>query len=90
MTEHRHDDRHELHDTAVHAEDVESGVAFTGEARNVSGTGLCFDAGIEPPVGAEMHVSLDGAAHARGTMEVTRVEKSSTGFRVSGRFARAS
>lgn len=88
MIEHRHDERHSLEDTSVHVEDVESGVEFTGEARNVSGDGLCFDTALEPPVGAEMNVELGGKEHARGRLAVTRVEKAEKGFRVSGHFAR--
>lgn len=72
------------HTTApVDVVDFESGVEFSGAARNVSAHGLKFHAGMEPPVGAELSVRV---GDARSQMQVTRVEACAAGgFDVAGR-----
>ena len=89
MTELRTDDRRDVSETRIDIVDDESGVSFSGEARNVSRSGLSFDTTLEPPVGAAMRVTLAGPESARGLLEVTRVESTDGHFRVSGKFARA-
>jgi hypothetical protein len=88
MTEQRLSDRHSLEETSVAVVDLESGVEFSGEASNVSGSGLKFNATMEPPVGAEMRVTLKGQENRSARLEVTRVERKSQCFEIAGRFSR--
>lgn len=84
MTEQRQDDRQDL-DTSLSVIDLESGVEFAGEARNVSGHGLMFHASMEPAVGADMQVTLSGK---KSNIRVLRVEPDDQGFAVAGRITR--
>jgi hypothetical protein len=85
MTEQREEERHDLECT-LSVVDVESGVEFEAEARNLSGHGLLFHAAMEPPVGADMQVSLSGA---RKNLRVLRVEaQAHGGFDVATRITR--
>jgi hypothetical protein len=84
VTEQRHEDRQDLEGTLC-VVDVESGVEFEAEARNLSGHGLLFHAAMEPPVGADMQVSLSGA---RKNIRVLRVEAEDGGFAVASRITR--
>jgi hypothetical protein len=83
MTEQRQDDRQHLEDTAVSVLDLESGVEFEGQGRNLSGHGLLFHASMEPVVGADLHVTLAGG---KKSVRVLRVEpKPEGGFDVATR-----
>ena len=83
MTEQRQDDRQHLEATSLCVVDLESGVEFAGEGRNLSGHGLLFHASMEPPVGAELHVTMQGQ---RSKVRVLRVEpQAQGGFAVAGR-----
>lgn len=75
MTEQREEERHDFEAT-LSVVDVESGVEFEAEAKNLSGRGLLFHAAMEPPVGADLQVSLAGA---RKTIRVLRVEAHARG-----------
>ena len=85
MIEQRAEERVELSDATVEVIDVESGVEFQALARDVSGGGLAFRSKMEPPVGADMKVSVRGV---RADLRVTRVEKQGDGFAVAGRLSR--
>lgn len=85
MTEQRQEDRQDLEGTLV-VVDVESGVEFEAEGRNLSSHGLLFHAELEPPVGADMQLSLSGA---RKNIRVLRVEPQARGgFDVASRITR--
>jgi hypothetical protein len=85
MTEQREEERHDL-DCNLSVVDVESGVEFEAAGKNLSGHGLLFHAAMEPPVGADLHVSLSGA---RKTIRVLRVEaQAQGGFDVATRITR--
>lgn len=88
MTEQRQDDRQHLEATSLSVLDLESGVEFEGEGRNLSGRGLLFHASMEPVVGADMHVTLSGEKPLRASIRVVRVEQSEGGFDVAGRITR--
>ena len=89
MTEQRQDDRQELEATSLSVVDLESGVEFEGEGRNLSGRGLLFHANMEPIVGADMQVTMSGGSSMRASIRVVRVEPESTGgFAVAGRITR--
>jgi hypothetical protein len=88
MIEQRLADRTELSDTTVQVVDVESGVEFRGEGLNVSGGGLSFRSELEPPIGADMKVTLKGARSLSAELKVTRVEKQDSGFAVAGTLSR--
>lgn len=82
MTEQRSDEREHLEATPLSVVDVESGVEFDGEAMNRSGHGLLFHAAMEPPVGADLQVTMSGQ---RSSVRVLRVEpKHEGGFDVAG------
>ncbi|MFT3713868.1 MAG: PilZ domain-containing protein [Archangium sp.] len=83
MTEQRDSERTEL-DATVAVVDVESGVEFSGAGRDVSSSGISFHAELEPPVGADMLVTMKGK---KSMMHVTRVERAANGFDVSGRLS---
>ena len=86
MTEQRMDDREPLEATPLNVVDVESGVEFDAEAMNRSGRGLLFHASMEPPVGADLQVTMSGQ---RSKVRVLRVEpKGDGGFDVAGRITR--
>ena len=86
MTEQRMDDREPLEATPLNVVDVESGVEFDGAAMNRSGHGLAFHASMEPPVGADLQVTLSGE---RSKVRVLRVEPTRDGgFDVAGRITR--
>lgn len=88
MTEQRQDDRLTLEDMSVAVVDHESGVEFSGEGLNASAKGLAFHASMEPPVGADLQVTLRGQKNLTAALRVTRVEKKSAGFDVAGRLSR--
>jgi hypothetical protein len=83
MTEQRESERSEL-DATVAVVDVESGVEFSGAGRDVSASGISFHAELEPPVGADMLVTLKGK---KAMMHVTRVKPTAQGFDVAGRLS---
>ena len=63
-----------------------AGVEFSAEGRNLSSHGLLFHADLEPPVGADMQISLSGA---RKNIRVVRVEpRARGGFDVASRITR--
>lgn len=72
--------------TSVSVVDVESGVEFCGDLKNVSLAGLMFHAHMRPVVGADMALRFEYAnrpmLHAR--MNVTRVEEQGTGYEIAG------
>ncbi len=83
MTEQRQDDRQHLEAASLSVIDLESGVEFAGEGRNLSGHGLLFHASMAPPVGADLHVTMQGK---RTKVRVLRVEpQAQGGFAVAGR-----
>ena len=83
MTEQRQDDRQHLEAASLSVIDLESGVEFAGEGRNLSGNGLLFHASMEPVVGAELHVTMQGK---RSRVRVLRVlPLAQGGFDVAGR-----
>ncbi len=86
MTEQRKEQRRTLSDTQIAVVDVESGVEFAGRGADVSASGLSFDAQMEPPVGADMLVTLTGDDNRRARLEVTRVQPTAQGFQVAGRW----
>lgn len=88
MTEQRTDNRHDLEHTTVEVLDLESGVEFEGEASNLSGSGLSFRSVMEPPVGADMRVTLQGQEALSAQLHVTRVQPVADGFQVAGRLSR--
>jgi PilZ domain len=88
MTDQRLAERRALSDTTVCVVDHESGVQFAGAANDVSNTGLSFRTELEPPVGADMSVRLQGSTALEGTLTVTRVSPGAGGFDVAGRLFR--
>ncbi len=72
--------------TNVSVVDLESGVEFDGDVKNVSLAGLMFHAHMEPVVGADMALRFEypnsPMLHAR--MNVTRVEEQAHGFAIAG------
>ncbi len=78
-----------LSDTSVGVIDIESGVEFAGEGRNLSTEGLSFLADMEPSIGADMQVVLRAKdprlAPLRATLKVLRVTRAGEGkWDVSG------
>ena len=88
MTEQRQDDRQHLEDTSIAVIDLESGVEFEGDGKNVSGRGLLFHAAMEPAIGADMQVTLSGATSMKARIQVVRVQPAAGGFDVAGRITR--
>ena len=89
MTEQRQDDRQDLEATSLSVVDVESGVEFEGEGRNLSGRGVLFHSEMEPVVGADMQVTMSGGKSMRASIRVVRVEPElNGGFAVAGRITR--
>jgi hypothetical protein len=85
MTEQRQEDRQDLEGT-ICVMDLESGVEFSAEGRNLSSHGLLFHADMEPPVGADMQISLSGT---RKNIRVVRVQPQERGgFDVASRITR--
>jgi hypothetical protein len=80
--DHRHDARAPLA-APLHVVDIESGVEFPAAAIDGTGTGLAFDAPMEPALGAEMEVTFRDSG-ASSLFKVLRIEVGSTGFRVAG------
>ncbi len=86
MTEQRMDDRESLQATPLDVVDMESGVEFDGSAMNRSGRGLLFHASMEPPVGADLQVTMSGQ---KSKVRVLRVEaKREGGYDVAARVTR--
>jgi hypothetical protein len=81
MTEQRQDNR-EVFETSLAVIDLESGVEFAGDVKNRSKHGLLFHAALEPALGADMQLTLEGR---RASIQVVRVEPSGNGFDVAGR-----
>ncbi len=76
---------------AVAVVDVESGVDFRGQLTDESSDGIKFRAGLEPAVGADMHVTVfEGAApRSAAEVQVLRVERAPSGeFEVAGRWVK--
>lgn len=88
MIEQRQSDRTELHDTLVEVIDMESGVEFSGQGLNVSGGGLSFQSPLEPPLGADVKVTLTGPLALKADMRVTRVEPREGRYAVAGTLSR--
>ena len=88
MTEQRQDDRQHLEDTSIAVVDLESGVEFEGDGKNLSSRGLLFHAGLEPAVGADMQVTLSGQKSMKARIQVVRVSPHAGGFDVAGRITR--
>jgi hypothetical protein len=94
MTNQRQDTRLKLEKTTVRVTDCESGIEFTGKGTDLSGTGLRFESCLEPAVGADMQICLEGA-HAstpplRAEVHVLRVARTTTGhFDVAASITRA-
>jgi hypothetical protein len=87
-TEQRSASRQQIPGTRVAIVDVESGVEFQATAHDVSPDGLRFLSVLEPPVGAEMQVTLTGEASMRASLQVLRVTKAEHGYQVAGRLSR--
>lgn len=85
-TEQRSASRQQISGTPVAIVDVESGVEFEATAHDVSPEGLRFLSALEPPVGADMQVTLSGGL--RGSLRVLRVTKAEQGYQVAGRLSR--
>lgn len=85
MTEQRQDDREHLEATSISVVDLESGVEFEGDGKNLSGHGLLFHAAMEPAVGADMQVTLCGQKSMKARVRVVRVEPRSGGYDVAAR-----
>ena len=72
-----------LEETSVGIIDIESGVEFSGDARDLSSEGLAFRAPLEPSIGADMHVVLSGndsrLPPLRASFRVLRVTPASAG-----------
>lgn len=72
-----------LEDTSVGVIDIESGVEFAGDGRDLSSEGLAFRAPMEPCVGADMQVVLRGKdarlEPLRASFRVVRVTPASSG-----------
>ena len=81
MTEQRQDDR-EVFEASLAVMDLESGVEFAGDVKNRSERGLLFRATREPPVGADMQVTLAGKNER---LRVLRVEACEGGFDIAGK-----
>lgn len=83
MTNARRFTRLTLENTQVGVVDIESGVEFSGDGRNLSSEGLAFRAPMEPSVGADMQVVLRGndarLSPLRATFKVLRVSKAQLG-----------
>jgi PilZ domain len=84
----RQSERTALQTTSVAIVDVESGVSFVGDGQDVSDTGLSLTCQLEPPVGADMHVTLSGQSSLSAQLRVTRVAVDPEGFRVAGSLSR--
>lgn len=76
-------------DARVEIIDEETGAEYQGEARNLSGRGLMFEAQVEPSVGATLKVTVSSnqsrmpPLHA--AFKVVRVQKQKGGrFEVAG------
>ena len=76
--------------TNVSVVDLESGVAFSGDLRNVSLAGLLFHANMQPVVGADMELRFEHSATPQLTarLQVTRVEAHANGFDIAGSLKR--
>ncbi len=77
-----------LQTTSVAIVDIESGVEFVGSGQDVSDTGLSMTCELEPPVGADMQVTLSGQSTLSAQLRVTRVAVDAEGFRVAGSLSR--
>ncbi len=84
--EQREQERSLPENTIVSVVDLESGVEFEGDVKNVSLAGLMFHAHMEPVVGADMVLRFEypnsPRLHAR--MNVTRVEEQANGYAIAG------
>ncbi len=63
--------------------DVESGVAFSGDVRNVSLAGLLFHAHMQPVVGADMELRFADCDAPMIRAHVVRVDASADGFDIA-------
>lgn len=63
--------------------DIESGIGFRASAVDVSDGGLAFHAPMEPALGADMYVTLDGSG-AQAPFKVVRIQPTDQGFTVAG------
>lgn len=87
-SEQRSATRQQVSGTHVSVVDVESGVEFDAAAQDLSNAGLRFFSELEPPVGADMHVTVRGDRSLRAMMRVLRVTKAPRGFEVAGVLSR--
>lgn len=86
--EQRSDSRTQLRGTHVSVVDRESGVEFDGRAQDVSVDGLRFLSALEPPLGADMDLTLDEGPVTKARLHVLRVTKADDGWEVAGRLSR--
>jgi PilZ domain len=86
----RQEPRRPLLDTQIALVDVESGVEFSGAGTDVSDSGISFHSNLEPALGADMSVTLNGNKALNAEMKVTRVQRDAQGFQVAGRWAATS
>lgn len=83
MTNARRFTRLTLENTAVGIVDIESGVEFSADGRDLSSEGLAFRSPLEPSVGADMQVVLRGTdtrlPPLRANFRVLRVRQADAG-----------
>lgn len=70
--------------------DLESGVEFTGDIRNLSSAGALFHADLSPVVGADMDLAIvrPDAPMLLAKFQVVRVQAQAQGFDIAGQFQR--
>jgi hypothetical protein len=83
----RQEPRRPLLSTQIAVVDVESGVEFSGSGTDVSDSGISFHSNLEPALGADMSVTVEGVSAANAEMKVTRVQRDAQGFQVAGRWS---
>lgn len=76
-------------DARVEIVDEDSGVEYQGEARNLSGRGLMFEADVEPKAGANLKVTVSSNQSRMPPLhagfKVIRVQKQKNGrYEVAG------
>lgn len=87
--EQRQDPRQPLQQVHVEVVDVESGVEFAADGKDLSAQGLAIHTVLEPAMGADMQVTVHGETPVRATLQVTRVEPTASGgYEVAGRLLR--
>lgn len=69
-------------DATIEVVDIESGIEFRAETIDTCSAGLSFRAPMEPAMGAELEVTLEG--QPRAAFKVLRISPSDEGFDVAG------